>query len=40
LVHPPKADAGFVWRMEDVVATSMLPYDPKWPVVCFNEASQ
>jgi len=25
---PPKADAEFVWRMEDVIQTSFLPYDP------------
>lgn len=37
---PPKADAEFVWRMEDVIRTYMLPYDPKWPVVCFDEASR
>jgi hypothetical protein len=37
---PPKANAEYVWRMEDVIQTYMLPYDPKWPVVCFDEASQ
>ena len=26
--------------MEDVIQTYMLPYDPKWPVVCFDEASK
>jgi len=26
--------------MEDVIQTYMLPYDPKWPVVCFDEASR
>jgi hypothetical protein len=26
--------------MEDVIQTSMLPYDPKYPVVCFDEASK
>jgi hypothetical protein len=26
--------------MEDVIQTSMLPYDPKRPVVCFDEASR
>jgi hypothetical protein len=26
--------------MEDVIQTSMLPYDPRWPVVCFDEASK
>lgn len=35
---PPKADAAFVWRMEDVLQTSRLPYDPRYPVVCFDEA--
>ncbi|HEV3166657.1 MAG TPA: IS630 family transposase [Isosphaeraceae bacterium] len=37
---PPKANAEFVWRMEDVIQTYMLPYAPKWPVVCFDEASR
>src|SRR5262249_37186223 len=37
---PPKADGEFVWRMEDVIRTYMLPYDPKRPVVCFDEASR
>ena len=37
-VSPPKADAAFVWRMEDVLQTSRLPYDPRYPVVCFDEA--
>jgi hypothetical protein len=35
---PPKADAEFVWRMEDVLQTYRLPYDPRSPVVCFDEA--
>ena len=35
---PPKADAEFVWRMEDVIQTYQLPYDPTCPVVCFDEA--
>jgi hypothetical protein len=35
---PPKADAEYVWRMEDVIQTYMLPYDPAYPVVCFDEA--
>src|SRR5215472_2561598 len=37
---PPKADAEFVWRMEDVLQTYLLPYDPRYPVVCFDEACQ
>jgi hypothetical protein len=35
---PPKADAEDVWRMEDVMQTYLLPYDPRYPVVCFDEA--
>ena len=35
---PPKVDAEYVWRMEDVIQTYLLPYDPPWPVVCFDEA--
>jgi len=26
--------------MEDVIQTYMLPYNPKWPVVCFDDASK
>ena len=37
---PPKADADFVWRMEDVLQTYQLPYDPRYPVVCMDEASK
>ena len=40
MVHPPEANAEFVWRMEDVIRTYMLPYDPKRPVVCIDEASK
>ena len=35
---PPKANAAFVWRMEDVLQTYLLPYVPYYPVVCFDEA--
>ena len=35
---PPDADGEFVWRMEDVIQTYMRPYDPRRPVVCFDEA--
>ena len=35
---PPQADAEYVWRMEDVIQTYLLPYDPRYPVVCFDEA--
>lgn len=37
---PPQADAEFVWRMEDVLQTYMQPYNPRYPVVCFDEASK
>jgi hypothetical protein len=37
---PPQADAEFVWRMEEVIQTYQLPYDPRYPVVCFDEACQ
>src|SRR5881227_3176422 len=37
---PPDADGEYVWRMEDVIQTYMLPYDAKRPVVCFDEASR
>jgi len=37
---PPDADAEFVWRIEDVIQTYQLPYDPRFPVVCFDEACQ
>jgi hypothetical protein len=37
---PPDADADFVWRMEDAIQTYQLPYDPQYPVVCFDEACQ
>ena len=35
---PPEADAEYVWRMEDVIQTYLRPYDPRYPVVCFDEA--
>ena len=28
---PPQANAEFVWRMEDVLETYKLPYDPRFP---------
>ena len=37
---PPKADAEFVFRMEDVLELYRLPYDPRYPVVCMDEASK
>ena len=35
---PPQADAEFVWRMEDVIQVYRLPYDPRFPLVCFDES--
>jgi hypothetical protein len=37
---PPKANAEFVWRMEDVLAVYKRPYDPRYPVVCMDETSK
>jgi DDE superfamily endonuclease len=37
---PPHANAEFVWRMEDVLTTYKLPYDPRFPVVCMDESSK
>lgn len=34
---PPKESARFVWRMEGVLGLYEEPYDPKRPVVCFDE---
>jgi len=33
----PSVGAEFVWRMEDVLDLYEEPYDPKKPVVCFEE---
>lgn len=35
---PPKADAEFVSRMEDILDLYSLPYDAKFPLVCMDEA--
>jgi DDE superfamily endonuclease len=37
---PPQANAEFVWRMEDVLETYKLPYDPRFPQVCMDETSK
>jgi hypothetical protein len=37
---PPKADAEFAWRMEDVLSVYKRPYDPEHPVVCMDESSK
>ncbi len=34
---PPRESAAFVWRMEEVLDLYEEPYDPKRPVVCFDE---
>lgn len=34
---PPKKSARFVWRMEEVLDLYERPYDPLFPVVCFDE---
>lgn len=37
---PPEADAEFVCAMENVLQTYTQPYDPKRPVICFDEKSK
>lgn len=37
---PPKANAEYVCRMEDVLQVYQRPYDPEFPVVCLDEASK
>ena len=37
---PPKANAEFVWKMEDVLQVYKRPYDPLRPVVCMDETSK
>jgi hypothetical protein len=34
----PTVSAEFVWRMEDILALYAEPYDPRYPVVCFDES--
>ncbi|MEN3293602.1 MAG: hypothetical protein V7642_2855 [Burkholderiales bacterium] len=34
----PKVDSEYVARMEDVLDLYAQPYDPKHPVVCFDES--
>ena len=36
----PKADAEFVYHMEDVIDVYTRPYDPLYPVVCFDESNK
>ncbi len=37
---PPKANAGFVAAMEDVLDVYARPYDPRRPQVCFDEGGK
>jgi len=37
---PPKANAEFVWKMEDVLEVYKRPYDPARPLVCLDETSK
>jgi hypothetical protein len=39
-VLPPKANAGFVAAMEDVLEVYALPYDESRPVVCMDEGGK
>jgi hypothetical protein len=37
---PPKANAEFVWKMEDVLEVYKRPYDRARPMVCLDETSK
>jgi hypothetical protein len=37
---PPKQDASFLWRMEDVLEVYTRPYDERFPQVCLDEKSK
>ena len=37
---PPEKNAEFVCAMEDVLELYHEPYDPKQPVVCFDEGTK
>ena len=37
---PPDSNAGFVAKMEDVLAVYALPYNPERPVICMDESSK
>jgi hypothetical protein len=39
-VIPPNANASFVYYMEDVLSVYQRPYDPRYPLVCFDETSK
>lgn len=35
---PPDENAGFVYHMEDVLDVYQRPFDPRYPLVCFDES--
>lgn len=37
---PPKANAEFVWKMEDVLDVYIQSYDEKTPLICMDETSK
>lgn len=37
---PPQASGEFVYYMEDVLEVYTRPYNPRYPVVCFDETSK
>jgi len=39
-VIPPRANAEFVYHMEDVLDLYHQPHDPRYPLVCFDETSK
>jgi hypothetical protein len=39
-VIPPQANAEFVCQMEEVLQIYTTPYDPDYPLVCFDESSK
>ena len=39
-VIPPEANAEFICQMEDVLDIYQRSYDPKYPVVCFDESNK
>ncbi|QSV70789.1 MAG: IS630 family transposase [Aphanizomenon flos-aquae KM1D3_PB] len=39
-VIPPEANAEFVCQMEDILQLYTRPYDPDYPLVCFDETSK
>jgi len=39
-IIPPKADADFVYRMEEILELYTQPYDPKRSLVCMDETSK